>query len=167
MRRDEPSDHVWAVHDGDHNKWTRQSFCECTSICEWKAYQFAQTCRSNIREQPKKGKQHEEGALGQGSSSLIDKLGRSCLDDILLTTNRQHPLQHINQQHKMDQTRALNALAPYLALAKSATSPRAAADLITQATSAANTYVFAELLAQPNIQKIKEDEQYGAHSTLR
>lgn len=62
----------------------------------------------------------------------------------------------------MDQSRALNALAPYLALAKSATSPRAAADLITQATSAQNTFVFAELLAQPNVQKLKGDEQYGS-----
>jgi len=61
----------------------------------------------------------------------------------------------------MDQTRALNALAPYVALAKSATSPRAAADLITQATSAPNTYVFAELLAQPNVQKLKQNEEYA------
>lgn len=62
----------------------------------------------------------------------------------------------------MDQSRALNALAPHLALAKSATSRRAAADLIIQATSAPNTFVFAELLAQPNIQKLKSDEQYAA-----
>lgn len=61
----------------------------------------------------------------------------------------------------MDQSRALNALAPYLALAKSATSPRAAADLITQATAAPNAFVFAELLAQPNIQKLQGDEQYA------
>jgi len=61
----------------------------------------------------------------------------------------------------MDQSRALNALAPFLALAKSATSPRAAADLITQATSAPNTYVFAELLQQPNVQALAGNEQYG------
>lgn len=59
------------------------------------------------------------------------------------------------------QTPALNALAPFLALSKSATSPRAAADLIKQATSAPNTYVFAELLAQPNIQALQENEEYG------
>lgn len=59
------------------------------------------------------------------------------------------------------QTPALNALAPFLALSKSATSPRAAADLITQATSAPNTYVFAELLAQPNIQALQGNEEYG------
>lgn len=59
------------------------------------------------------------------------------------------------------QTPALNALAPFLALSKSATSPRAAADLITQATSAPNTYVFAELLAQPNIQALQGQEEYG------
>ncbi|KAF7188551.1 COP9 signalosome complex subunit 7a [Pseudocercospora fuligena] len=61
----------------------------------------------------------------------------------------------------MDQSRAINALAPYIALAKSANSPRAAADLITQATSAANTYVFAELLQQPNVQALAGHEQYG------
>lgn len=61
----------------------------------------------------------------------------------------------------MDQTRALNALAPFLALAKSATSPRAAADLITQATSAPNTYIFAELLQHRNIQQVQGHEQYG------
>lgn len=61
----------------------------------------------------------------------------------------------------MDQSRAVNALAPFIALAKSATSPRAAADLVTQATSAANTYVFAELLQQPNVQALKGHDQYG------
>ncbi|KAK6428840.1 hypothetical protein LTR95_015013 [Oleoguttula sp. CCFEE 5521] len=63
----------------------------------------------------------------------------------------------------MDQTRALTALAPYLALAKSATSPRAAIDLITQATSAPNTYVFAELLEQPNIHAIRRSDEYGIY----
>ena len=66
----------------------------------------------------------------------------------------------------MDQSLALNALAPFLALAKSATSPRAAADLITQATSAQNTFVFAELLQQPNVQQLKGQEQYGMHYKL-
>jgi len=66
----------------------------------------------------------------------------------------------------MDQSRALNALAPFLALAKSANSPRAASDLITQATSSPNTYVFAELLQQPNIRKLASDEQYGNHFAL-
>ena len=66
----------------------------------------------------------------------------------------------------MDQSRALNALAPFIALAKSANSPRAASDLITQATSAPNTYVFAELLQQPNIRKLASDEQYSSHLTL-
>ncbi|KAI5202616.1 hypothetical protein E4T39_04703 [Aureobasidium subglaciale] len=66
----------------------------------------------------------------------------------------------------MAQTRATNALAPFLALSKSATSPRAAADLITQATSATNTYVFGELLQTPNIQSLRDDPQYGNHYTL-
>jgi COP9 signalosome complex subunit 7 len=66
----------------------------------------------------------------------------------------------------MEQSRALNALAPFLALAKSATSPRAASDLVTQATSAPNTYVFAELLQQPNIRKLATDEQYSNYLAL-
>ncbi|MCJ1442897.1 MAG: hypothetical protein MMC23_003394 [Stictis urceolatum] len=60
------------------------------------------------------------------------------------------------------QTSALNALAPFLALATAATSPRAASDLISQATSASNTYVFAELLQAPNIQSLRNAEpQHG------
>ncbi|KAF3764739.1 hypothetical protein M406DRAFT_322708 [Cryphonectria parasitica EP155] len=51
----------------------------------------------------------------------------------------------------MEQTKALNALEPFLALSKSATSPRAAADLINRATSAPGTYAFTELLSTPNI----------------
>ncbi|KAK3708799.1 hypothetical protein LTR37_011320 [Vermiconidia calcicola] len=66
----------------------------------------------------------------------------------------------------MDQSLALNALAPFVALAKSATSSRAAADLITQATSAQNTYVFAELLQQPNVRSLQGHEQYGGHYEL-
>lgn len=66
----------------------------------------------------------------------------------------------------MEQTRALNALAPFLALTRSAHSPRAAADLIIQTTSAQNTYVFAELLQTPTIQALKNDEQYSSHFKL-
>ncbi|KAJ3473052.1 hypothetical protein NLG97_g10544 [Lecanicillium saksenae] len=54
----------------------------------------------------------------------------------------------------MEQTKALNALEPFLALSKSATSPRAAADLIERATSAPNTYIFTELLQTPQIQSL-------------
>lgn len=43
---------------------------------------------------------------------------------------------------------------PFLALSKSATSPRAAADLIQRATSAPNTYIFAELLHAPQLQTL-------------
>lgn len=53
------------------------------------------------------------------------------------------------------QQKALNALEQYTLLSKSATSPRAAADLVTQATSSPNTYVFAELLQTPNIQSLR------------
>ncbi|KAI9875899.1 MAG: COP9 signalosome complex subunit 7a, partial [Pleopsidium flavum] len=65
------------------------------------------------------------------------------------------------------QTRALNALEPYTLLSKSATSPRAAADLVTQATSAPNTSVFAELLQTPNIQALRTaSADYAAYLTL-
>lgn len=53
------------------------------------------------------------------------------------------------------QQKALNALEPYILLSKSANSPRAAVDLINQATSAPNTFVFAELLETPNIQALR------------
>lgn len=68
----------------------------------------------------------------------------------------------------MEQTRALNALQPYLALSKSATSPRAAVDVIAQATSAPHTYVFAELLSTPSIQNLKtcQEKQYKSHYRL-
>lgn len=66
----------------------------------------------------------------------------------------------------MEQTKALNALEPFLALSKSATSPRAASDLVVQATSAPNTYVFAELLQTPNIQNLRSSEEYASYLTL-
>ncbi|KAL2039259.1 hypothetical protein N7G274_007927 [Stereocaulon virgatum] len=69
----------------------------------------------------------------------------------------------------MDQTqqKALNALEPFILLSKSANSPRAAADLVTQATSAPNTFVFAELLQTPNIQSLQTaSEEYARYLTL-
>ncbi|GAO17205.1 uncharacterized protein UV8b_05465 [Ustilaginoidea virens] len=66
----------------------------------------------------------------------------------------------------MEQTKALNALEPFLALARSATHPRAAADLVTRATSAPNTYIFAELLQQPEIQALADSPQFGSHLAL-
>ncbi|KAL0264485.1 hypothetical protein SLS55_000435 [Diplodia seriata] len=66
----------------------------------------------------------------------------------------------------MEQTRALNALEPFLALSKSANSPRAAVDLITQATSAPNTYVFAELLQASNIQALRDSPEHASHLRL-
>lgn len=66
----------------------------------------------------------------------------------------------------MEQTRALNALEPFLALSKSANSPRAAADLVTQATSAPNTYVFAELLQAPTIQALRDSPEHQGHLRL-
>lgn len=73
--------------------------------------------------------------------------------------------QHITSS-TMEQTRAINALAPFLALSKSATSARAAADLVTQATSAAHAYVFGELLQTPNMQNLRNDAQYRNYYTL-
>jgi COP9 signalosome complex subunit 7 len=65
------------------------------------------------------------------------------------------------------QQKALNALEQYTLLSKSATSPRAAVDLVIQATSAANTYVFAELLQTPNIQSLcTAAPEYAPYLTL-
>jgi COP9 signalosome complex subunit 7 len=66
----------------------------------------------------------------------------------------------------MDQSRAINSLAPFLALAKSANSPRAAADLVAQATAAPSTYIFAELLEQPNVKALANAEKYNGHLKL-
>ncbi|OJD35812.1 pci domain-containing protein [Diplodia corticola] len=66
----------------------------------------------------------------------------------------------------MEQTRALNALEPFLALSKSANSPRAAVDLVIQATSAPNTYVFAELLQQSNIQALRDSPEHASYLRL-
>ncbi|KAF4632683.1 hypothetical protein G7Y89_g5448 [Cudoniella acicularis] len=66
----------------------------------------------------------------------------------------------------MEQTKALNALEPFLALTKSASSPRAAADLIARATSAPNTFIFNELLCTPQIQALSNSEEYASHLTL-
>jgi COP9 signalosome complex subunit 7 len=66
----------------------------------------------------------------------------------------------------MEQVRALNALEPFLVLSKSATNPRAAADLITQATSSPNTFLFAELLHTPTIQALRKSQEHSQYLTL-
>ncbi|RCI12900.1 hypothetical protein L249_1346 [Ophiocordyceps polyrhachis-furcata BCC 54312] len=66
----------------------------------------------------------------------------------------------------MEQAKALTALEPFLALSKTATSPRAAADLIVQATSAPNTFVFAELLHTPQVQALAQSDAYRSHLQL-
>ncbi|ORY70227.1 uncharacterized protein BCR38DRAFT_102541 [Pseudomassariella vexata] len=66
----------------------------------------------------------------------------------------------------MEQMKALNALAPFLALTKSATSPRAAADLITRATSAPGTYVFAELREAPQVQALSQSAEHAPYLNL-
>ena len=73
----------------------------------------------------------------------------------------------------MDQihTRALEALQPFIHLANSnsATSPRFIANLITNATSSPNTYVFAELLNTPAIQSLRSPDtsaEYSSYLTL-
>jgi len=60
----------------------------------------------------------------------------------------------------------MNALAPFLALTKTANSPRAAANLIEGATSAPNTFIFAELLQAPNIQALSNSPEYSNHLSL-
>ncbi|KXH37122.1 PCI domain-containing protein [Colletotrichum simmondsii] len=66
----------------------------------------------------------------------------------------------------MEQTKALNALEPFLALSKSATSPRAAADLVTRATSNPNTFLFTELLETPQIQALAQSPDFEPHLRL-
>lgn len=64
------------------------------------------------------------------------------------------------------QARALDALQPFVALSKSATSARAAAELVTRATSSSNTYVFAELLETPQIQSLRSvDAEHARYLT--
>ncbi|KAI9885621.1 MAG: histone acetyltransferase [Watsoniomyces obsoletus] len=64
------------------------------------------------------------------------------------------------------QARARDALEPYVRLAPSATSPRAAVDLIVQATSNANTFIFAELLETSKIQALRDAEpRYSCYLT--
>merc|ERR1712093_685594 len=67
---------------------------------------------------------------------------------------------------KMEQMKSMNALAPLLALTKTANSPRAAANLIEGATSAPNTFIFAELLQAPNIQALSNSPEYSNHLSL-
>ncbi|KAH6853502.1 hypothetical protein B0I37DRAFT_420421 [Chaetomium sp. MPI-CAGE-AT-0009] len=66
----------------------------------------------------------------------------------------------------MEQTKALNALEPFLALSKSATSPRAAADLVVRATSAPNTYIFTELLQTPQLQALNSSDEFAPYLTV-
>ena len=56
------------------------------------------------------------------------------------------------------QARALDALEPFIALSKAATSTLAAVELIERVTSTPTTYVFAELLETPNIQSLRHAE---------
>ncbi|KAL0474656.1 hypothetical protein QR685DRAFT_510478 [Neurospora intermedia] len=66
----------------------------------------------------------------------------------------------------MEQAKALNALEPFIVLSKSATSPRAAADLVTRATSAPNTLIFTELLQTPQIQSLEYSHEFSSYLTL-
>ncbi|CAK7208350.1 hypothetical protein SEUCBS140593_000143 [Sporothrix eucalyptigena] len=67
----------------------------------------------------------------------------------------------------MAQLKAMDALEPFVALAKAASSPRQAADLVSRATSHPSTYVFAELLQTPQIQALASAEpEYSAYLTL-
>ncbi|CZS99152.1 related to ACOB protein [Rhynchosporium agropyri] len=66
----------------------------------------------------------------------------------------------------MEQMKSMNALAPFLALTKTANSPRAAANLIESATSASNTFIFAELLQAPNIQALSSSSEFSSHLSL-
>jgi COP9 signalosome complex subunit 7 len=65
----------------------------------------------------------------------------------------------------MENLKATNALRPFILLSDSANSPSAAADLITQATSANNAFFFAELLQTPNILSLARSD-HASHLTL-
>ena len=69
------------------------------------------------------------------------------------------------------QNRALAALQPFLhiALTSKFPSPRVLADLITRATSAQGTYIFAELLQTPAIQSLRSvdsSEEFRSYYTV-
>lgn len=66
----------------------------------------------------------------------------------------------------MEQQRAINALQTYLALSKTANTPRAAAEIVTQATSNPHTSVFAELLHTNNIQDLKTSSEHKSYYKL-
>lgn len=53
-----------------------------------------------------------------------------------------------------------------MALSKSAASPRVAADLVMQATSAPNTFIFTELLETPQIQALSKSEEFAPYLSL-
>jgi COP9 signalosome complex subunit 7 len=53
-----------------------------------------------------------------------------------------------------------------LALSKSATAPRAAADLITRATSNPNTFLFTELLQTPEVQALSQSDEFKPYLHL-
>ncbi|EFW99333.1 cop9 signalosome subunit 7 [Grosmannia clavigera kw1407] len=67
----------------------------------------------------------------------------------------------------MAQVKALDALEPFVALAKSATSSRAAVDLVVRATSHPGTYIFAELLQTPEVQALANaNPEHAVYLTL-
>ncbi|CAK7269098.1 hypothetical protein SEPCBS119000_003394 [Sporothrix epigloea] len=67
----------------------------------------------------------------------------------------------------MAHLKAMDALEPFLALAKVANSPRQTADLVVRATSHPGTFVFAELLQRPQIQALARAEpEYAVYHTV-
>ncbi|KAL1896878.1 hypothetical protein Sste5346_004512 [Sporothrix stenoceras] len=67
----------------------------------------------------------------------------------------------------MAQLKAMDALEPFVALSKSANSPRQVADLVVRATSHPSTYFFAELLQTPQIQALASaDPEYAPYLTV-
>lgn len=66
----------------------------------------------------------------------------------------------------MEQIKALNALAPSLALIKTTASLAAGIDTIQRATSAPDTYVFSELLETPQVQRMRTDDSTAPYYNL-
>ena len=59
-----------------------------------------------------------------------------------------------------------SAIQPFIELAQASKTPAAAAQLVTVATSAPNTYIFTELLQEPNIQALAESPDHSSYHTL-
>lgn len=59
-----------------------------------------------------------------------------------------------------------SGIQPFIELAQSSKTPAAAAQLVTVATSAPQTFTFTELLQEPNIQALADSPEHSSYHTL-